>query len=84
MWRATNDLGLRIPEDVSIVSFDDSEWMSMVSPGITAVAQDAVSLGETALDRLLERLRDPSAAPQTTVLEAQVRPRGSTAAPRAL
>lgn len=84
VWRATNDLGLRIPEDVSVVSFDDSEWMSMVSPGITAVAQDAVSLGETALDRLLQRLKDPAAAPETIVLEAQVLPRGSTAAPRAL
>ena len=84
VWRATNDLGLRIPEDVSVVAFDDSEWMSMVSPGITAVAQDAVSLGETALGRLLERLKDPGAEPQTTVLEAQVLPRGSTAAPRAL
>ena len=39
---------------------------------------------ETALARLLERLKDPSAEPQTTVLEAQVLPRGSTAAPRAL
>lgn len=84
VWRATNDLGLRIPEDVSVVAFDDSEWMSMVSPGITAVAQDAVSLGETALSRLLERLKDPGAEPQTTVLDAQVLPRGSTAAPRAL
>jgi LacI family transcriptional regulator len=84
VWRATNDLGLRIPEDVSIVSFDDSEWMSMVSPGVTAVAQDAVALGETAMRRLLARLHDPSAEPRTVVLEAQVRPRGSTAAPRAL
>ena len=41
-------------------------------------------LGETALARLLERLKDPAAEPQTTVLEAQVLPRGSTAAPRAL
>lgn len=84
VWRATNDLGLRIPDDVSIVSFDDSEWMSMVSPGITAVAQDAVALGEAAMDRLLDRLKDPSADPQMLVLDAQVRPRGSTAAPRAV
>ncbi|MDN4613321.1 LacI family DNA-binding transcriptional regulator [Leifsonia sp. F6_8S_P_1B] len=83
VWRATNDLGLRIPDDVSVVSFDDSEWMSMVNPGITAVAQDAVALGETALDRLLVRIANPSADPQRIVLEAQVLPRGSTAAPRA-
>lgn len=83
VWRATNDLGMRIPEDVSIVSFDDSEWMSMVTPGITAVAQDAVALGEAAMGRLLARLADPACLPDTVVLDAQVRPRGSTAAPRA-
>lgn len=82
VWRATNDLGLRIPEDISIVSLDDSEWMSMVTPGITAVAQDAVALGEAALDRLLARVRHPGAAAETIVLAAQMRPRGSTAAPR--
>ncbi|MCX7522846.1 LacI family DNA-binding transcriptional regulator [Microbacterium sp. STN6] len=83
VWRAASDLGLRIPDDVSIVSFDDSQWMSMVSPGITAVAQDAIALGEAAIDRLLARVAEPDAPPQTLVLEAQVLPRGSTAAPRA-
>ena len=82
VWRATNDLGLRIPDDVSVVSFDDSQWMSMVSPGITAVAQDAVALGEAAMDRLLARIADPAADPRTMVLDAQLLPRGSTAAPR--
>jgi LacI family transcriptional regulator len=82
VWRATNDLGLRIPDDVSIVSFDDSQWMSMVSPGITAVAQDAIALGEAAMDQLLARIHEPGGDPETTVLEAQVLPRGSTAAPR--
>jgi LacI family transcriptional regulator len=82
VWRATSDLGLRIPQHVSIVSFDDSQWMSMVTPGITSVVQDAVALGEAAVDRLLVRISDADAEPTTTVLEAQVRPRGSTAAPQ--
>jgi LacI family transcriptional regulator len=84
VWRAANDLGLRIPDDVSIVSFDDSQWMSMVSPGITAVAQDAVALGEAAVDRLLQRILEPERIPAIQVLDAQVLPRGSTAAPRAV
>ncbi|GMA94534.1 LacI family transcriptional regulator [Pseudolysinimonas kribbensis] len=58
VWRAASDLGLRIPEDLSLVSFDDSRWMSMVTPGITAVAQDAVAVGRAAVGRLLERLGD--------------------------
>ena len=81
VWRAANDLGMRIPDDLSIVSFDDAQWMSMVSPGITAVAQDAVALGEAAMDRLLARIEDPDAPSVTNVLEAQILPRGSTAAP---
>lgn len=82
MWRAAGDLGLRIPDDLSMVCFDDAQWMSMVSPGITAVAQDASALGQAAMDRLLERIADPDAEPATVVLEAQIRARGSTAAPR--
>jgi LacI family transcriptional regulator len=81
VWRAANDLGLRIPDDLSIVSFDDAQWMSMVSPGITAVAQDAVALGRAAMDRLLDRIERPDAPPVTVVLEAEILPRGSTAAP---
>lgn len=84
VWRAASDLGMRIPEDLSIVSFDDSQWMSMVTPGITAVAQDAVALGEAAVDRLMTRIADPAADAVTTVLQARVLPRGSTAAPRSL
>lgn len=81
VWRAVHDLGLRVPDDVSIVSFDDAQWMSMVTPGVTAIAQDAVALGRAAMDVLLDRIQDPDAPPKTVVLEAQIRPRGSTAAP---
>lgn len=80
-WRAAAELGLRVPHDLSLVSFDDAPWMSMVRPGITAVAQDAEALGRTAIVALLERIARPDAAPQTVVLPASVRRRGSTAAP---
>ena len=82
VWRAASDLGLRIPDDLSMVSFDDSRWMSMVSPGITAVAQDSVALGREAVAALLERLADRSRPPRTRVLEATMRARGSMAAHR--
>lgn len=82
LWRAVNDLGLRVPTDVSIVSFDDARWMSMVSPGVTAVAQDVVALGAAAVDRLLARIEAPDDEPRTVMLEAEILPRGSTSAPR--
>jgi DNA-binding LacI/PurR family transcriptional regulator len=81
VWRAAADLRVRLPEDLSLVSFDDAPWMSMVTPGITAVEQDAVALGEAAVGRLLERLEAPDAAPRTLMLGARILHRSSTAPP---
>lgn len=80
VWRATRDLGLSVPEDISLVSFDDAQWMSLVEPGITAIAQDAVALGRAAMDVLLERIEQPDRPPRTTVIPAELVTRGSTAA----
>jgi DNA-binding LacI/PurR family transcriptional regulator len=82
VWRAIADLGLSVPGDVSLVAFDDAPWMSMVTPGVTAVAQDSVELGAVAVRRLLQRLADPEGEPETTVLDVALRVRGSTG-PRA-
>ncbi len=82
VWRAAHDLGLRVPADLSVVSFDDAPWMSMVTPGVTAVAQDAVALGEAAMDRLLARIAEPAAPVETVVIDADIQARGSTSAPR--
>jgi LacI family transcriptional regulator len=84
VWRAATDLGLHVPDDLSIVSFDDAPWMTMVTPGMTAVAQDVVALGEAAMTRLLSRMEVPEAPPKTVVVDAQVLSRGSTAAPRTI
>jgi LacI family transcriptional regulator len=82
VWRAAMDLGFRVPADVSIVSFDDAAWMSMVSPGLTAVAQDALALGEVSMQRILNRIAHPESGPQESVLAARILARGSTAAPQ--
>lgn len=82
VWRAAADLGLQIPDQLSLVSFDDAPWMSMVSPGITAVAQDAAALGAAAVTQLLERIETPDAPVRTVLLSAELRHRGSTAQPR--
>jgi DNA-binding LacI/PurR family transcriptional regulator len=81
VWRAAADLGRRIPEDLSLVSFDDVPWMSMVRPGITAIAQDAVAMGEAAITQLLERIAAPLAPVRTVMLSPTLVHRGSTAPP---
>lgn len=81
-YRALVERGLAIPDDVSLVGFDDAPWMSMVRPGVTAVVQDVPALGEAAVERLLSRVESPSATPRTVVLPAGILLRGSTGAPR--
>jgi len=83
VWRAAAEVGLRIPEDFSLVSFDDVPWMSMVRPGVTAVAQDTVALGEAAIAQLFERIQYPQAPVRTVMLSPTVVTRESTAPPPA-
>ncbi|HZC73094.1 MAG TPA: LacI family DNA-binding transcriptional regulator [Jatrophihabitans sp.] len=81
VWRAAADLGIRIPRDLSLISFDDAPWMSMVRPGITAIAQDAVAMGEAALTQLLARIEAPQAPIRTVMFTPTVVHRGSTGPP---
>ncbi len=81
VWRAAAELGIRIPEQLSLVSFDDVPWMSMVRPGITAVAQDAVAMGEAAIAALIERIQSPQAPIRTVTLAATLRERSSVGPP---
>ncbi|WP_309572759.1 LacI family DNA-binding transcriptional regulator, partial [Deinococcus sp.] len=46
--RALKELGLRVPEDISVISFDDASWAPLVSPPLSVVTQDPVGLGRIA------------------------------------
>ena len=51
--------GVRIPDQVAVVGFDDLEWAEMANPSLTAVAQRPYEIGRRALEILLERLGNP-------------------------
>jgi DNA-binding LacI/PurR family transcriptional regulator len=53
--------GLRVPDDVAVVGFDDIAVAGHIDPPLTTVSQPMQQLGETAADLLLRRLRDPRA-----------------------
>jgi LacI family transcriptional regulator len=77
-WHVLRRRGLRLPDDVSLVGFDDVPWMGMVSPGITVVAQPTEQLGRRAAELLLRRLADPLCEPLVEQLEPRLVVRGST------
>jgi LacI family transcriptional regulator len=82
-WQVLRRLGLRLPDDVSLVGFDDVPWMEMVDPGITAVAQPTLEMGRKAAELLLRRYASPTSRRTVETLEPTLILRGSTAAPPA-
>lgn len=82
-WHVLRRRGLRLPDDVSLVGFDDVLWMEMVDPALTVVQQPTVELGVCAARLLLRRVEDPECPPAVECLEPTLIIRGSTAAPPA-
>jgi LacI family transcriptional regulator len=62
--KAVNGLGLSIPGDLAFVCYDDFEWSDLFEPKLTAAAQDVDTIGATAVELLLRRIRGQGEAPQ--------------------
>ncbi|MEL6403352.1 MAG: GntR family transcriptional regulator [Chloroflexota bacterium] len=54
--RAIRKMGLRVPEDISVVGFDDIQLAAYVDTPLTTVSQNAYAIGQLAAQSLLERL----------------------------
>lgn len=74
--------GLRVPEDISVVGFDDIDMSEYYVPALTTIRQDRVRLGQTAAARLLDRLSGATIAPTEELLPVELVIRASTAPPR--
>jgi LacI family transcriptional regulator len=57
--RAIRDAGLRIPEDISLLGYDDIPMAKYLVPRLTTVSKDITSLGRTAVRLLLARIQQP-------------------------
>jgi LacI family transcriptional regulator len=65
--------GLRVPEDVSLVGFDDEPAAAFMIPPLTTVRQPAVEMGLEAARIVLARLRDESVSPAQLTAELVIR-----------
>lgn len=79
---AARELNIRIPQDLSIVGFDDSRWAQTMFPRLTVVAQPAYELGTLACEHLIRLLGRPHTGPPARVqLPTELIIRDSTGPP---
>lgn len=62
---AASESGLRVPDDISVIGYDNVRNARYFTPALTTIHQPKEQLGETAFDMLLDRILNKRAAPQT-------------------
>ena len=79
--QALRGAGLRVPEDVSIIGFDDIAMAAHLTPALTTIRVNKEALGAIAVKQLLERLKEPEGISTSTVLEVELVERASVISP---
>lgn len=79
---ALRSMGLSIPQDVSLVGFDDFDLATFTDPQITVMAQPIAEIGPLAAQMLLERLAGKKAAPRLKRFPTRLIVRGSVSHPK--
>jgi DNA-binding LacI/PurR family transcriptional regulator len=74
--------GVPVPDDVSLIGFDDSRFAQLSSVDLTTARQDPVQMGEAAVNLAVRRVGQPNRRPTLSVIEPSLVVRGSTAKPR--
>ncbi len=79
--RALREAGKKVPEDVSVIGFDDIQSAAYQNPGLTTIRQPLREMGMTAAETLVRRISAPknSEYPRSIVVEPELIVRGSTA-----
>ena len=78
LLQALDDRGLRVPEDVSVVGYDDTWLAGLARIGLTTIHQDPRGIGATAVSLLLERLDGDRTSARHVVLKPELTIRSTT------
>ena len=76
---AIRERGLLTPDDVGLVSSDETTWGALVEPAVTIIAQPTYEIGNTAAGLLLQRVENPDRSPRKVILQGDLVARGSSA-----
>jgi len=78
--KVMNNLGIKVPEDIAVISFDDYDVFELYTPSITAIAQPIEEIADNVISLLLNKLNTPanSRKDQQITLNTELKIRGSS------
>jgi LacI family transcriptional regulator len=76
---AIHECGLRVPDDISVVGFDDIQAAAYSNPSLTTVRQPLLKMGEIAARTLIDHIENPGRACSEILIEPELVVRKSTA-----
>jgi DNA-binding LacI/PurR family transcriptional regulator len=79
--KAANTLGLKVPQDLSVVGFNDDYLAQLSHPALTTIQVDKAGIGKIVAQTGVDRLENPDLPPRITILPSKLIVRESTAAP---
>ena len=79
---AANQAGVKIPEDLSVIGYDDIALASYSTPPLTTIAQPKYQIGQLTAKTLVDRIIRPEAEVNRTMLKPELVIRKSTARPK--
>lgn len=71
-YRAIYEAGLKIPDDIAVIGFDDIPLAGQLHPPLTTIRQPLQRLGQLAVERLVEILREPHSPPRQITLPPEL------------
>ena len=77
LWRSLGQRGVKVPEQISLVGFDDREEAVLMDPPLSTVRVHKEEIGETCMKMLLERLHHPQMVFSQRVLPTEFVIRGT-------
>ena len=81
-YKAAYRMRIAIPEELSVVGYDDSPLASRLSPSLTTVRSPIQDMGRMAGERLIQRISQPDARMREAVIQPHLVLRDSTAKPK--
>lgn len=62
------NLGLKIPDDIAVIGFDDSDWAQILEPPLTTISQPVYDLGTTAAEMLIKNIENDNSKKEKLIV----------------